>query len=77
MKGWMELLQKKRKEEMFLLATKFRCGMLIQIDLRENPFVIFILFFKEKLGYIPLPLSWLFMEIRKSPFNSAKMRKRN
>jgi len=48
MKGWMELLQKKRKEEMFFLATKFRCGMLIQIDLRENPFVIFIFFFKKK-----------------------------
>jgi len=53
MKGWMELLQKKRKEEMFLLATKFRCGMLIQIDLRENPFIIFIFFFKEKTRLYP------------------------
>jgi hypothetical protein len=42
----MELPQKKRKGEMFLLATKLRCGMLIQIDLKENPF--FISFFKEK-----------------------------
>jgi len=46
MKGWMELLQKKRKEEMFLLATKFRRKMLMQIDLKENPFVIS--FFKKK-----------------------------